>query len=132
MFAGHSHELGSKSSPEDAVGVALQQTTQGAPVRRVNGTLQHLGDRPVVTKGFGRLDSQRMNLVDLVFDVYKSRGAFDPGNGRPLHSLYRYSGPLGPAYVGWTEADLMMWIEGPQIRAANLDSGRWRPGDDAR
>jgi hypothetical protein len=68
---------------------------------------------------------QQMTLVDVAFDVYKSRGAFDPRNGRPLHSLYRYSGPLGPAYVGWTEDDQMTWVDGPEVGAANLD---WGPG----
>ena len=66
-----------------------------------------------------------MILRDVVFDVYKARRAYDPMNGRPLNSLYRYSGPLGPAYLGWTEDDRMTWIEGPQVGAANLD---WGPG----
>ena len=53
----------------------------------------------------------------------ESRGAFDPTDGRPLHSFYRYSGPLGPAYVGWTDDDQMTWPEGPQIGAATLAWG---------
>jgi hypothetical protein len=68
-----------------------------------------------------------MILRDVVFEVYKARTAYDPRNGRPLHSLYRYSGPLGPAYLGWTEDDRMTWIEGPQVGAANLDWGPSAP-----
>jgi hypothetical protein len=64
-----------------------------------------------------------MALSDAAFEVHKSRGAFDPRNGRPLHSFYRYSGPLGPAYVGWTDDDQMTWVEGPNVGAADLDWG---------
>jgi hypothetical protein len=64
-----------------------------------------------------------MTLLDAVFEVHKSRGAFDPRNGRPVHSFYRYSGPVGPAYVGWTDDDQMTWVEGPNIGAASLDWG---------
>jgi hypothetical protein len=64
-----------------------------------------------------------MSLVSVNFEIYKSRGAFDPRNGRPLHSFYRYSGPLGPAHVGWTDDDQMTWLEGPQIGVATLAWG---------
>jgi hypothetical protein len=64
-----------------------------------------------------------MGLRDASFDVCTSRGAFDPRNGLPVHSSYRYSGPLGPAYVGWTDDDQMTWVEGVNLGSANLEWG---------
>lgn len=66
-----------------------------------------------------------MALVSAAFDAYKSHEAVDPRNASPVLSFYRYSGPQGPAYVGWTDDDAMTWVDGPQVGPANLD---WGPG----
>jgi hypothetical protein len=64
-----------------------------------------------------------MTLLAVNFDSYTARGAFDPRDGRPLHGMYRYKGPLGPVYVGWTDDDQMTWVDGPNTGPATLSCG---------